>query len=231
MALMNSTDEETSKQQSGRERPLRSSGFAAFSTETPTTKRATTRKPTPSPVLAPPQMPTWYTQLAAWLDAKSRGHGEEVMRVLSFLVIGGSASVLNLICFALIRRLFGQDRYELLPYIITSILSTEISLLYNFMLNDRFTFRSMNDGSRTWIQRCIRFHGPASVGFALTLIIGATLNNVVHLPATVSQGIAIIFVTAVNFMMHRFWTFRPNTKTVLDREDGETPPAYLALED
>jgi putative flippase GtrA len=92
-----------------------------------------------------------------------------------------------------------------------TIVATEISLLYNFFLNDRYTFHSMLDASRTWLQRCIRFHGPASVGFVLTLLIFSFNHYVLEIRPVIAQAIAIAIVTAVNFVMHRFWTFRPKS--------------------
>jgi putative flippase GtrA len=86
-------------------------------------------------------------------------------------------------------------------------------LIYNFYLNDRFTFRSLIDSRRTWVQRLMRFHVPAMVGFVLTLAISSGLWTFVrvngdHFSPTLSQAIAIVFVTGVNFVMHRFWTYR-----------------------
>ncbi|MBA3824949.1 MAG: GtrA family protein [Ktedonobacterales bacterium] len=156
----------------------------------------------------------WFRSFHAWLDRASGGRAAKLMPLLSFLVIGGSASVLNLvIIFALdfIRHPMPKD---LVLHTIYSAIATEVSLIYNFMLNDRFTFRALVDMRRSWLQRCIRFHGPASVGFVLTLALSNLFVILLpaHLPhnSVIAQAMAIVIVTAVNFTMHRFWTYRPS---------------------
>lgn len=159
----------------------------------------------------------WFRRLHAWLDVKSKGKANGIVSMLSFLVIGGSASVLNL--FVLVLFEFIDKKNHNLPAqaLIYGMIATEISIVYNFYLNDRFTFRSLIDKNRTWLQRCVRFHGPAMVGFTLTQVLHLVFLNI--LPITVphrsviGQAIAIAIVTIVNFMMHRFWTYRPRAAT------------------
>ncbi len=159
----------------------------------------------------------WFKRFYVWLDRATHGKADKIVPLLSFLVIGGSASLMNLIIVFICDFIDRAHHNDLLHHVIYSALGTEISLIYNFTLNDRFTFRSLIDGRRSWLQRCIRFHGPASVGFALTLGLSSlffTLANrfsfTRHLPyhSVMSQALAILIVTAVNFLMHRFWTYR-----------------------
>jgi len=153
-----------------------------------------------------------YAQFEAFLEEKSGGKGAELSRIISFLVIGGSAAVLNLVCVGLFSHIIDPHR----AYWLIISLATEIALLFNFVLNDRFTFHSFADNSRTWLQRCVRFHGPGSIGFVLTLVISSFAFKVghPHLTPVTAQAIAIVIVTFVNFTLHRFWTFRPAKTTV-----------------
>ncbi len=153
----------------------------------------------------------WYRRFYAWLDRISGNKAAKITQLLSFLIIGGSASLLNLLI------VFGLDALDpnhnaILHHVIYAAIATEVSLIYNFMLNDRFTFRLMIDQRRTWLQRCLRFHAPASVGFVLTLVLSSVFLVVLKaLPhaAEIAQALAIVIVTAVNFLMHSFWTYRP----------------------
>ncbi len=158
----------------------------------------------------------WYRRFDAWLHKVSGAKADGIMQLVSFLVIGGSASLLNLIIIFAFDLLDKTHHNDLTRHLIYSAIATEISLLYNFMLNDRFTFHAMIDQRRTWLQRCIRFHGPASVGFVLTLILSSVFFSLTQtLPhhAVIAQAMAIVIVTAVNFTMHRFWTYRPSKAT------------------
>jgi putative flippase GtrA len=165
----------------------------------------------------------WYRRIYAWLDRISGQKAAKLMQILSFLVIGGSASLVNLAvvyAFTLIDRTHEND---VVHHAIYAAIATEISLLYNFMLNDRFTFRAMIDGRRNWLQRCLRFHAPASVGFVLTLALSSLffiLTKPLPHHAVISQAMAIVIVTAVNFLMHSLWTYRPAKATATARTAG-----------
>jgi putative flippase GtrA len=146
----------------------------------------------------------FYTSCYSSLNALTRGHAAEVIRLASFLFVGGVATLVNL------GLVWLFSRHTPLPYALYTILATEVSLLCNFSLNDRLTFRSLLDGRRSWWKRCVRFHGPATVGFLLTLFISDTAYYVGHLAPVFAQGLAILIVTFVNFFMHRLWTYRPS---------------------
>jgi putative flippase GtrA len=178
-----------------------------------TLKRAAVHKRSLEPHTSPLPLVSvsQYRKLYRYLNRVSNGKAEEVVRILSFLVIGGSASVINLFFTGLFTSVMHLERTY--PAWTLTIVATEISLLYNFFLNDRYTFHSMLDASRTWLQRCIRFHGPASVGFGLTLAIFSFNHYVLGIRPVISQAIAIAIVTVVNFVMHRYWTFRPKSTT------------------
>ncbi len=156
----------------------------------------------------------WFRAFHTWLDAKSHGKANSIISLLSFLVIGGSASIINLMVVLIFDIVDKTHRNDLAVQLLYGAIATEISLIYNFMLNDRFTFKLLVDKNRTWLQRCIRFHGPAMVGFVLTQVLHAVFYLALRGTATphitvVSQALAILIVTFVNFAMHRFWTYRP----------------------
>ncbi len=152
--------------------------------------------------LPPPRYQAFYRFWFARLDVYTRGHAAEVMRLLSFLVVGGLGALVNLAC------VWVFSRATTLPYAVYIVLSTEIALLFNFLLNDRITFHSLVDSRRPFWLRCVRFHGPSALGFVLTLVISFVAHQAGHLSPLVAQGIAILIVTVVNFMMHRLWTYR-----------------------
>ncbi len=194
MAAVNSAEEETLKHEAVRQRPARSPVTGAISSA-----------PT-QPIAAVTPSASLQAWAIAWLDRRTNGRGTEALRVIMFLIVGGSASVVNLIFVQIQDSLFHP--VGILPVFIVSAVATEISLLFNFMLNDRYTFRSLVQGQRTWVQRCVRFHGPASVGFILTLLISNSVHQVTHIRLVAAQAIAIVIVTVVNFFMHRHWTYR-----------------------
>jgi putative flippase GtrA len=97
--------------------------------------------------------------------------------------------------------------------------ATELSILASFALNDRFTFRASGAQYRPWYVRCGRFQGAATVGAVVTVIISTVVYHTTHCSPVIAQGVAVICATAVNFSMHRFWTYRrprQGVKTPLD---------------
>ena len=180
---------------------------------------------TPLPVMTQTELmidADWYRHFVTWLDTISHGRSSGIITLLSFLVIGGTASVLNLIVIVILGLIDHNGFNSSVKYLLYSGIATEISIIFNFSLNDRFTFRSRIAKHSTWLQRCLRFHGPASIGFVLTLALSRTayiLLSHYHYGAVIAQAISIIFVTSVNFTMHRFWTYRKpavDPKLVLD---------------
>ena len=154
----------------------------------------------------------WYRRFYAWLDRISGHKAAKITQVLSFLVIGGSASLVNLGVIFAFDVLDRAHENDVVHHAIYAAIATEISLIYNFILNDRFTFHSMIDARRSWLQRCLRFHAPASVGFVLTLVLSSLffiLTKSLPHHAVIAQAMAIVIVTAVNFLMHSLWTYRP----------------------
>lgn len=136
------------------------------------------------------------------LDVYTRGHAAEIVRLVSFLIMGGLGALVNL------GFVWIFSRYTTLPYDVYIVLATEISLICNFLLNDRFTFHSLIDSQRPFWLRCARFHGPSALGFVLTLVISYIAHHFGHLPPVSAQAVAILIVTMVNFVMHRLWTYR-----------------------
>ncbi|MBA3827196.1 MAG: GtrA family protein [Ktedonobacterales bacterium] len=194
MAVMEAPKEVAPRREATRQRPLRFT-------------------PVPSSLehdaVAPVAGASWahlYQAAYAMVDAKTGGRAAEVLRLVTFLAVGGSASLLNLACVWSFDRLLHPTSGLAIFLVLAA--ATEISLLANFLLNDRFTFRTMVGEHRTFVQRGVRFHGPAMVGFGLTLLISNLAHHVAHLTLTTSQGVAILIVTVVNFLMHRHWTYR-----------------------
>lgn len=205
MGVINAAEEETVKRAAARVRPAR------FTEDSPLEKLQglpTALEPTltNAPAL-PPLVRRGYDLLYIAVDRFTGGRAASVMRLVSFLVIGGSASVVNLVIVAFLDHFLHPRVQDRVLFLVIAAIATEISLVYNFALNDRFTFRALIDKRRSWLQRCVRFHGPASVGFGLTLLISATAFTFTH-HAVRSQAVAIIIVTGVNFLMHRYWTYR-----------------------
>jgi putative flippase GtrA len=61
-------------------------------------------------------------------------------RLFSFLCIGGFGAIVNVLCFSSAYYPLLKVANSFLAYGIAFIVGTEVSIVSNFILNDRFTF-------------------------------------------------------------------------------------------
>jgi dolichol-phosphate mannosyltransferase len=129
-------------------------------------------------------------------------------RLISFLIVGGLGALVNIVFFTLTYNRLERPFPGLVAYLAAFVLATEVSLLFNFALNDQITFRQLRDQKRSWRGRCARFHVTSIGGTLLTLAISFSLLHFMHLPALFAQAFALIIATAFNFAFHHLFTYR-----------------------
>ncbi len=133
---------------------------------------------------------------------------EMLVRLISFLLVGGFGAVVNLACFSSIYYPMARSLNGLLAYAIAFVMATEVSILVNFILNDHITFRRLHDQHRSWRVRCIRFHITSIGGTLVTLGISFSLLHLLHVPAPLAQSAALVVATTFNFVLHHVYTYR-----------------------
>ena len=77
-----------------------------------------------------------------------------LIRLLKFTVVGALGTIINEGVFVLSSRA--------IPVAVSLALAIEISLVFNFILNDVWTFRDKRNGS--FVKRLARFHGSSYLG-------------------------------------------------------------------
>jgi putative flippase GtrA len=126
----------------------------------------------------------------------------EAKRFVSFLVVGGSSTILNLAVVTLISILL---RWAYIP---TALVAYEAGILYSFILMDTLTFRALSDAAGGWVARCLRFHGAYVVGVGLTLVLAEGFQVYLRWQEVVAHAVALAIATVVNFTSIRFWAYR-----------------------
>jgi len=139
----------------------------------------------------------------------SNTHREEthkmVVRLFSFLCIGGVGAIVNLLCFSgMYYPLLGITN-SFIAYGTAFVVGTEVSIVSNFILNDRLTFGDLH--ALAWRARCLRYHVTSIGGVLLTLGSSFSFLHLLHVPALPAQAAAIIFATACNFVLHNVFTY------------------------
>jgi len=125
---------------------------------------------------------------------------------IKFCVVGASGVVINLGCFTLLLWI-GLNKY------IASPLAIEISILWNFLFNDRWTFRWQNTQEKKGI-RALKFNVISFLALAVSYSTFALLTLFFpEVKPQVHQFIGIIPATFVNYFFNAYWTFRESRRT------------------
>jgi putative flippase GtrA len=167
----------------------------------------------------PSYHPTGMAKVDRLLDLADRltgGRAEWIQRAFSYLFVGGIAAIINLITLQVMLNLLESAPFShRVHYVIAFAVATEVSIMANFIPNDRITFSHLPGHSRSWIQRCARFHVTCTGGIIVTFAVSSLLHLVFGVPALPSQAVALIVATAFNFTFHHLFTYRHKPATVL----------------
>jgi dolichol-phosphate mannosyltransferase len=121
-------------------------------------------------------------------------------RPIRFGLVGLSGAVVNTgVLWALV---WGMG----LPVLLASVLATEAAILSNFLLNDRWTFRTAAHQGRL-VRRLLRFNGVALGGMAITAAVLAALTAHGHLPLLFANLLAVGAAMAWNYVVNSRWTW------------------------
>lgn len=140
-------------------------------------------------------------------------------RVARFAAVGLSGVPINLGLLYLFAELCR------LPPIASSALAIELSILWNFALNNALTFRDRNESARAaFASRMLRYNLFGLVGLGIQLatfvLVSKLITRALHLGAPgmwkyASQLVGIAAAMAWNFRSNFFWTWGQKSEAVL----------------
>lgn len=118
-------------------------------------------------------------------------------RLGKFLVVGCTGVGVNSAALFLLYQMLS------LPLVLASALATELSIVSNFFLNDRWTF-----GCRlpTW-RRFFRFNLVAFGGLLIATLTLWGLVTLLRMPYLFANLLGILLATSWNFVVNVFWTW------------------------
>jgi len=124
-----------------------------------------------------------------------------IARWWKFNLVGAAGMVLQLVALALLTRWTPEH------YLIASAAAVELTLLHNFVWHLHYTWRDRRDNSAL-VSRLLRFHlSNGFVSIVGNLVLMRLLVQEAHVPVLVSNGIAILSCSLVNFYLGDSWTF------------------------
>jgi putative flippase GtrA len=128
--------------------------------------------------------------------ARALRHWDNWIQLAKFATVGASGYVLNLVVFA---ALLGWG-----PHIAATI-SFIVAAANNYWWNRHWTF---SDDKGDLGAQGVRFFVVAIVGFAVNQLWLVLFIDVLHWRKVLSQAIAIVLVTPLNFLGNKLWSFR-----------------------
>jgi dolichol-phosphate mannosyltransferase len=126
-------------------------------------------------------------------------------RPIRFGLVGLSGVIVNTVILSWLVWSLG------LPVLLASALATEAAILSNFLLNDRWTFRTAAHQGRL-VGRLLRFNGVALGGMAITTAVLAALAAHGHLPLLLANLLAVGAAMVWNYVVNDRWTWRQGTR-------------------
>ncbi len=113
-------------------------------------------------------------------------------RAIRFGVVGLSGTLVNTVVLYLLVDRLG------LNHLAAAVVATEVAILSNFLLNDRWTFRGVGP-ARPWHEWALAYNSVALVGLLVSVSVLAGLTYVGGLHYLVANLVAIGAATAWNF--------------------------------
>jgi len=124
-----------------------------------------------------------------------------------FNLVGAAGMVVQLASLAFFNRCFAGH------YLLASAAALEITLLHNFIAHLHYTWRDRRDNS-VMLAQLMRFHlSNGLVSMLGNLALMRLLVGAAHLPLLVSNIIAILCCSILNFCLGHNWAFAARSQT------------------
>jgi putative flippase GtrA len=131
-----------------------------------------------------------------------------------FNLVGAIGMAVQLSALALLNRCAPGH------YLIASAAAIELTLLHNFIWHLHYTWRDRRDDSKLLTQ-LLRFHlSNGLVSMVGNLALMRVLVHEAHISVLVSNGIAILCCSIVNFFLGNNWAFATETQAIENGADA-----------
>ena len=113
-------------------------------------------------------------------------------RMLRFLAVGASGVVVNVGVMAVLVALGSH-------YLAASLIATELSIAWNFLLHERFVFRDRRGASRWW-HRLLKSLTYNNIEYAARVPLLVLAVSVLQVPEMIAQTLTLILAFALRFL-------------------------------
>jgi len=120
--------------------------------------------------------------------------------IVRFALVGGLGTIVNLLSLAILRYVLG------LIHEVSSAIAIELSIINNFILNDKWTFKDRRSGST--LSRLLKFHLSSIAGVLTQYLVSVSLYHLILRESITSQFIGILLGFIVNYLISRHYVWR-----------------------
>ncbi|MFC1892991.1 GtrA family protein, partial [Chloroflexota bacterium] len=127
----------------------------------------------------------------------------ELRRFLKFCLVGLIGVLVNMGLLWLLTEIVG------FPYLVSAAFSIESSIVSNFLLNDRFTFRDRRSPqAKTRLGRLLKFNLVSLAGLVLNMGVLWLFTEVLGIYYLLSNLCGIVAATLWNYLVNIWWTWK-----------------------
>jgi dolichol-phosphate mannosyltransferase len=144
-------------------------------------------------------------------------------RMSRFAATGVLGTVVNLLVMA------GLTAWTPLNYVFAAVIAAEISILHNFMLQERFVFPDLRKGTKPWRCRLGQHLAFNNVEALIRLPFLVLLVETAHIWAVLAQAVTLVIAFVVRFLFMSRVVYRPERSTTDVRSQAlqRQPPRSL----
>ncbi|AAK40775.1 GtrA family protein [Saccharolobus solfataricus] len=106
-----------------------------------------------------------------------------LIRLAKFALVGGLGTIVNEVTYVLASKT--------IPIGVSLAIAIEISLIFNFVLNDIWTFKDKRNNS--YLNRLLKFHGSSYLGNIVQYIVALVLLVYLLHISSISDAVFILF--------------------------------------
>lgn len=126
-------------------------------------------------------------------------------RMSRFAAVGALGTIVNLAVMALLAGGVAD-----LNYIVAAVIAAEVSILHNFLLQERFVFGDLRDGVHPWRRRLTQHLAFNNVEALLRLPFLVLLVETMHVYALLAQAVTLAVAFVARFLFVSRVVYRPH---------------------
>jgi len=135
---------------------------------------------------------------------------KSIERMIKFALVGGSGIVVNLGMFSSIKYLFSiYHASSDTTLLLSSLCGDEISIIYNFILNHKWTFKDTANDDHIII-KLLKFHAITIISVMINNSILFILYKMLGIPDILAKFIGILVAFVWNYFFNARWTWGDN---------------------